>query len=117
MGTKITVKMDKPKTILTKRKLNKDGKAQVYFTNQCAKYMNNYVPFLTGRLKDEDVEIGTNYVKYNAPYARKQYYTNKGTGKRNLSGLRGKLWDKKMWTYKGKEILKNLANYVGGKVK
>lgn len=114
MGFKI--QLDSKEKILSKRKLQKSGGAQVYFTKECAKWMNNYVPYKTGNLKDMNVEIGTNFVKYNAAYAKKQYYTNAGLGDRNRAGLRGKFWDKKMWNDKSKDIVKDLANYVGGRI-
>ena len=113
----IKVKLDPANKILAKRKLQKGGEAQIFFTKQCAKEMNAYVPFLTGRLKDMSVSMGTDYVKYSTPYARKQYYTNSGKGIKNHSGLRGKLWDKKMWNNKGPTIVKNIANFIGGKVR
>jgi len=75
------------------------------------------VPYDSGKLKDIDVEIGTDFVEYNAPYAKKQYYTNRGKGKKNKVGIRGKLWDKRMWADKRKTIIKALANFVGGKDK
>lgn len=114
---KVKVKLEDKEKILLKRKLNKGGEAQVFFTKECAKRMNNYVPFLTGRLKDMSVSMGADYVKYSTPYARKQYYTNAGKGIKNTSGLRGKLWDKRMWNNEGQLIVKNLANFVGGKSK
>lgn len=103
--------------ILSKRGLNKDGSAQVLFTKECAKAMNNYVPFLTGRLKDMSVEIGTDFVAYNAPYAAKQYRENAGEGNQgeNLGGLRGKLWDKRMWVQQGNQITRTVADKVGGR--
>ena len=113
----VRVKLDPTSKILNKRKLQKNGEAQIFFTKQCAKEMNNFVPFYTGRLKDMSVTIGTDYVKYSTPYARKQYYTNSGKGIKNHSGLRGKLWDKKMWNNKGPAIVKNIANFIGGKVR
>ena len=63
------------------------------------------------------VTIGADYVKYSTPYARKQYYNNSGKGIKNHSGLRGKLWDKKMWNNKGSAIVNNTAKLVGGRVK
>lgn len=104
--------------ILRSRGLNENGQAQILFTKECAKAMNNYVPFLTGRLKDMSVEINTNNVTYNAPYAAKQYYTNGGAGRQGESagGLRGKLWDKRMWSQQGNQILNTVANFVGGRV-
>lgn len=109
------IKMDSTSKILAKRKLQKGGEAQIFFTKQCAKWMNNYVPFKTGRLKDMSIEIGNDFVKYDTPYAKKQYYTNSGNGKHG--GQRGKLWDKVMWINKANTILKELVNFVGGKIK
>lgn len=112
----VKIKMDSTSKILSKRKLNgKGSEAQIFFTKQCAKWMNNYVPFKNGRLKDMSVEIGTDFVKYDTPYAKKQYYTNKGNG--THGGQRGKLWDKIMWIGKANTILKELANFVGGRDK
>ena len=77
------------------------------------------VPYKTGRLKDMMVEIQTSKVIYKAPYARKQYYTNKGLGKQgnSVGGLRGKFWDKRMWNDRGNDIVKSIAQFVGGRSK
>ena len=119
MAARVRIKMDDTGRILLKRALNKDGKAQEKFTKEVAKYSNNYVPYQTGRLKDMMVEIKTSKVIYNAPYAKKQYYTNKGAGKQGTSigGLRGKFWDRRMWQDKGNEIVKSIAQFVGGRSK
>ena len=119
MAARGRIKMDDTGRILLKRALNKDGKAQEKFTKEVAKYSNNYVPYQTGRLKDMMVEIKTSKVIYNAPYAKKQYYTNKGAGKQGTSigGLRGKFWDRRMWQDKGNEIVKSIAQFVGGRSK
>jgi len=119
MAARVRIKMDDTGRILLKRALNKDGKAQEKFTKEVAKYSNNYVPYQTGRLKDMMVEIKTSKVIYNAPYAKKQYYTNKGKGKQGTSigGLRGKFWDRRMWQDKGNEIVKSIAQFVGGRSK
>ena len=119
MATTVRIQMDNTQKILLKRSLNKDGQAQEFFTKECAKFMNNYVPFKTGRLKDMMVQIETSKVIYNAPYSRKQYYTNKGLGKQgtSLGGLRGKQWDRRMWNNRGDEIVKSVAQFVGGRTK
>ena len=119
MAARVRIKMDDTGRILLKRALNKDGKAQEKFTKEVAKYSNNYVPYQTGRLKDMMVEIKTSKIIYNAPYAKKQYYTNKGNGKQgtSLGGLRGKMWDRRMWQDKGNEIVKSIAQFVGGRSK
>lgn len=119
MATTVKIQMDKTQKILLKRHLNKNGKAQVKFTKEVAKNCNNYVPFLTGRLKDMSVELKTDKIIYNAPYAAKQYYTNKGMGKQGtaLGGLRGKYWDKRMWSDKGDRIVQTIADFAGGRTR
>lgn len=119
MATTVRIQMDNTQKILLKRSLNKDGQAQEFFTKECAKWMNNYVPYKGGRLKDKMVEIKTSKVIYHAPYAKKQYYTNKGLGKQGEGngGLRGKYWDKRMWNDRGNGIVKSVAQFVGGRSK
>jgi hypothetical protein len=115
--TPVKIKMDPTQKILLKRHLNKNGDAQVKFTHEVAKECNNYMPYDTGRLKDMMIELQPSKIIYNAPYARKQYYTNKGLGIQGSSagGLRGKLWDKRMWNDKGDKIVQEIADFCGGK--
>lgn len=114
MATTVKIQIDKTQKILLKRYLNKNGEAQVKFTKEVAKNCNNYVPFLTGRLKDMCIELKTDKIIYNAPYAAKQYYTNKGG---NKGALRGKMWDKRMWSDKGDRIVQTIADFVGGRTR
>ena len=119
MSTTYKIKMDDTQKILLKRYLNKDGKAQLRFTKECAKVFNNYVPFKTGRLKDMDVEIQTTKIIYSAPYASKQYNSNAGMGKQGTSfgGLRGPYWDKRSWADNGNKVVKSIAEFCGGRSK
>lgn len=119
MATKVRVEMNDTQKILLKRYLNKNGYAQVKFTKECAKVFNNYTPFLTGRLKDMMVELRADKIIYNAPYAKKQYYGNKGLGKQGASigGLRGKFWDRRAWQNHGDKIVQTIAEFVGGRTK
>ena len=114
MATTVRVQIDKTQKILLKRYLNKNGQAQVKFTKEVAKECNNYVPFLTGRLKDMSVELKTDKIIYNAPYAAKQYYTNKGG---NRGALRGKYWDRRAFIDHGDRIIQIIADFVGGRSK
>lgn len=119
MAARVRIKMDDTGRILLKRALNKDGKAQEKFTKECAKWMNNYVPFQSGRLKDMMVEIQTSKIIYKAPYAKRQYYTNKGNGKQGVAtgGKRGKYWDRRAFIDHGDKIVKSIAQFVGGRSK
>ena len=114
--TTVRLKLDPTQKILLKRGLNKNGRGQVFFTKECAKEFNTYTPFKTGRLKDMDITIGVDYISYNAPYAKKQYYSNSGNGIGgiNRGGLRGKRWDKRCWVNKGSEIVERTARFCGG---
>ena len=49
-----------------------NGKVQKYFTERCYQHMDKYVPKDTGALR-ETVVKGTDYIKYNMPYAHAQY--------------------------------------------
>ncbi|MBO0559004.1 capsid protein [Clostridium botulinum] len=114
MATTVKIQIDKTEKILLKRYLNKNGQAQVEFTKEVAKNCNNYIPFLTGRLKDESVQLKTDKIIWSAPYAKKQYYLNKGG---NRGALRGKYWDKRMWSDKGDRIVQTIADFAGGRTR
>lgn len=113
-----TVKLEfNPEKILSERGLNKNGKAQKYFTNEVWKHSDKYVPYHRGGLKS-NVQINTNNIVYKMPYARKQFYTNRGNGIDgiNKGGLKGSYWTKRAWAIEGDEILNNLANKIGGHI-
>ena len=117
MAAKITLQMDPTDKILLRRNLNQNGKAQQFFTHEVRRQCDPYVPMRTGVLKNTAVEH-VNYIEYIQPYARRQYYENQGKGAEGTSnhGLRGKMWDKRMWPDKGPQIVKAVANFCGGKV-
>lgn len=119
MSTTTRLRLNPTQEILLKRCLNKDGKAQAFFTKEVEKRMNKYVPYLTGNLKDFDKKIKKSQIIYKAPYAKLQFYTNKGLGREgtSLGGLRGKRWDKRMWIKEGNETVKSVAKFVGGRSK
>lgn len=76
--------------ILKRRGLEKNGMAQQVLDNLVLQTCAPYVPFDTGMLRDSGTihtVIGSGVVQYKTPYARKQYYENKGG-----LGLRGKMW-------------------------
>lgn len=114
---KVRIQIDSTSNILAKRKLGKNGPAQQMFTKECAKAMNNYVPYKSGTLKDINVKINIDNVTYFAPYAAKQYYLNKGNGIGGINngGLRGKMWDKRMWADNKDTIINKVCSFIGGR--
>ena len=117
MATNVRVDIDDSQKILLKRYLNKNGKSQVQFTKLVARYSNNYTPYRTGRLKDMMITLESDRIIYSAPYAKKQYYTNKGEGRggESVGGLRGKYWDRRMWISNGDKIVQSIAEFCGGR--
>ena len=106
---KIRLQIDPVDRILLKRNLNRNGKAQQFFTHEVRRLQTPYVPFLNGYLAEKSVTETATTITHNAPYARKQYYENPGTG------LRGPHWTERMWADRGKEIISATAAYCGGK--
>lgn len=49
-----------------------NGRVQKFFTDTCRRYMDKYIPMDTGMLR-QNVDIGTNYISYESPYAHAQY--------------------------------------------
>ena len=67
------------------------------------------------RLTDEEflkrsgitrTRVGTGIIRYTAPYAKRQYFCG------NSSGQRGRKWVRRMWTSKGKKILKDAQKMI-----
>lgn len=52
--------------------INANGRVQKFFTNECARKMDKYVPRDTGMLSQLKV-IGDDYIEYRSPYAHYQY--------------------------------------------
>lgn len=115
MATKMKLQIDPADKILLKRSLNKNGKRQKFFTHEVRRLSEPYVPHLSGNLKKTAIERESS-IEYGQPYARRQYYENSGKNQ-SKSPLAGKEWDKRMWADRGKEIVRSVAEYCGGKAK
>ena len=110
MQANTKLKMSSPQTILRKRGLDKSGQCQKFFTNEVARLSDPYVPMRTGTLKNS-VRQDVDRIMYVTPYAKPQYYGNRGTG------MRGKLWVKRMMADKGRQLLAAVAAMAGGRSK
>ena len=89
-----------------------NGKIQKYFTERCYQHMDKYVPKDTGALR-ETVVKGTDYIKYNVPYAHAQYvgYT-KGPVLNYTTPGTGPYWDKRMVSAEINDIIKECQEYM-----
>lgn len=115
------LKLKSQAEILSNHGLQPGGKAQKYIDSEVIRCMDSFVPFMTGFLKRSALlgtVIGYGLIKYTAPYARANYYGNKGKGIQGINnaahkGRRGKLWFKRMKVIYLQHILDGVANVIG----
>lgn len=107
---KCRLRLDPIQKIELRRSLNRNGRAQQYLTHQIRTVADPYVPKDEGHLKNTAVETA-NTITYIQPYAKIQWYQNRG------NGLRGKQWVLRAWADHGREIVKSVAAFVGGRSK
>lgn len=88
--------------------VNTNGDARLYMSNRCFLRMQKYVPYDTGALS-LTVTVKPTSVTYEQPYAHRQYVNNKG------NGIRGKYWDRKMWSAEGDALTREVEKYMKAK--
>ena len=102
------------------------GPAHAYFTSECAKEMDPFVPFDEGFLAGTVIENGqptdnvdVDSITYDQEYASYQYFgmrkdethviKNRSYDKHPLATS---YWDQAMWTAKGEDITKRVQKFV-----
>lgn len=103
----VRFQIDPTEKMLIKRSLQKNGAGQKFLTSEIRRLADPYVPFATGMLKNT-ATVEPTRLTYIQPYARRQWYENKGNGKR------GMMWVPRMWADRGKEIVSSVAKFCGG---
>lgn len=99
--------------LIAKRGLEVGGEVQKYIDSEVLRLTDPYVPMDTGALKESGIrhtKVGSGKVVYKTPYARRQYFENKG------NGLRGKQWFERMKADHRDEILRGAAKKAGAKL-
>jgi len=102
-----------------------NGPVHAYFTDRCADHMDKYVPY-SGDYANrthlrENIEKGTNYIKYNQLYASYQYYGERADGTHKITHYTtpgtGTYWDRRMWSAEKSQVIAEVQDYVnrGGK--
>lgn len=114
------VKMQPTSVIKARLGIDPNGKVQKFFTNTCYKHMDKYVPKDEGNLRTI-VDIQSNTITYESPYARYQYYGMRDDGthivKNYTTPGTGPYWDKRMVSAEMQDVVKEVQDYVnrGGK--
>lgn len=86
-------------------------KAQKFVDSEVLRKSDPYVPLKTGMLRDSGVlgtKIGSGRIRYLAPYAKKQYYKGRSSGKR------GRYWVKRAMLAHGDAIASGAQKIIDG---
>ena len=113
------VKMQPTSVIKARLGIEPNGRVQKFFTNTCYKHTNKYVPKDEGNLRII-VDIKSDSITYQSPYARYQYYGVSKNGKtfNYTTPGTGPYWDKKMASAEMQDVVKEVQNFInkrGGK--
>ena len=114
------VKMQPTSIIKAHLGIDPNGRVQKFFTNTCYRYMDKYVPKDEGTLRTV-VDIQSNTITYEMPYARYQYYGVREDGTHVVHNYTtpgtGPYWDKRMVSAEMQDVVKEVQNYInhGGK--
>jgi len=117
---KVTLRVAPENELLARRGLQKGGRVQKYIDSEVLRCCDGYVPMQSGKLKESGTTatvVGSGMVHYNTPYARKNYYKNKGMGNEGIKkgGKRGRFWFERMKPDHLPGILKGVKRIAGSK--
>lgn len=113
------IKMKPTSVIKAELGIQNGGPVHRFFTAECAKAMDRFVPWRTGTLArtvirdgqpTENVEVDR--IIYNTGYA---IYPYKGIGmnfRKDMHPEAGPYWDRRMWSAKKDEIIDSVQKYV-----
>ena len=109
------VQMQPVSVIKARLGINPNGRVQAFFTNTCYKAMDKYVPMDKGNLRST-VDLQTNSITYEMPYARYQYFGVRDDGTHVVQNYTtagtGTYWDKRMWSAEKDDIINRVQKYV-----
>ena len=112
------VKMKPTSEIKAHLGLEPNGRVQRYFTNRCYQRMDKYVPQDSGDLRTI-VDIQSDSITYEMPYARYQYYGIREDGTHQVQNYTtagtGPYWDKRMVSAEMEDLVREVQDYIGGK--
>lgn len=131
-GFKVKVKMNSITKILKAHGLDKDGRVQRFVRDDAERLMAPYVPGGSeGKLVKNRIYPSNRSIKYTSPYAHYMYYGKLMLAKNGSSWAKfgeskhyvsknlkyhtsgtGPKWDKLMLQRRGKELEKDVQNYI-----
>ncbi len=126
----IKVKMNNVNKIIKDHGLDDNGRVTRHLRDTVDRLSDPYVPMNSGTLKNTKTYPNNHSIKYVSPYAHYMYKGKKALGasrpkgvKRTISNQplkyqgapkRGAEWDKRMMRDRGKQVAKDVQNYIKG---
>lgn len=102
----VKVSFDMTDAIIKRKGIENFGPVHNRINNIILSYCEPYIPKRSGALIASG-KSGVGSVSWSVPYAKKQYYENKGRG------LRGRLWFDRMWASRKGEIMAEVNRSEG----
>ena len=128
-------------TIKARIGIQEGGPAHAFFTNSCYRHMGQFVPGGEDGMLNQNVDLQIDSITYKSPYAHYQYigklyvdpkyekgaFYSEDYGFWSRPGITkiptnkdleyhtpgtGNYWDKKMWSSKSKEVIKEVQAYI-----
>lgn len=113
------IKMQPTSVIKARLGIEPNGRVQKFFTNTCYKHMDKYIPMSDLESKGDlrtIVDIQSDSITYESPYARYQYYGMRDDGthivKNYTTPGTGPYWDKRMVSAEMQDVVKEVQDYI-----
>lgn len=113
-GMSFKLNIDKTSEIMGKRGIGNGGAAQKLVDSEVMRYMDPYIPFLTGAMRNSMLTYtvpGSGEVNVNTPYAHRRLLSAR------KNGLRGPNYFNRMKADHKDDILRAAAKAAGGRFK
>ena len=126
-GFNLKIKINDANKILKDHGLNQDGRVMQYLTTTADRLMNPFVPMQNGGLRRLKAYPSPSKIRYTSPHSHYQYTGLKAKGASKPKGIKRRIsseklnyhtpgtgpeWEKLMMEKKGKEIIKDIQNYI-----
>lgn len=95
--------------------IDDNGKAQQFFTQNCYRHMDKYVPYRDGNLRTI-VDLQSNSITYESPYANYQYKGQREDGTHKVVNYTTpgtwSYWDRKMVSAEIEDVIKETEKFI-----
>ena len=119
----VTVKLMPTEDLKKLLGIENRGPVHAYFTSECAKEMDPFVPFDEGFLAGTVIQNGqptsnvdVDTITYDQEYASYQYYGQRRDGTHQVKNYTtagtGPYWDKRMWSVDKDKVIKEMQVFI-----